>query len=56
MDQPAQSGPFKGKTLLNLSATHPANVDPNIWLDFYKAVPRNESRGRCRFACGRATT
>jgi hypothetical protein len=39
MDQPAQSGPFKGKTLLDLCATHPANVDPNIWLDFYKAVP-----------------
>ena len=39
MDQPAQSGPFKGKTLLDLCATTPANVDPNIWLDFYKAVP-----------------
>ena len=38
MDAPAQSGPFKNKTLLDLCA-NPANVDPNIWLEFYQAVP-----------------
>lgn len=38
MDQPAQSGPFKGKTLLDL-CQDPKNIDPNVWLQFYAAVP-----------------
>jgi hypothetical protein len=39
MDQKAASGRFKGKTLLQLCAD-PANVDPAIWDEFYRGVPR----------------
>ncbi len=38
MDQPALTGPFKGKTLLTLCLT-PSNIDPNVWINFYKGVP-----------------
>jgi len=38
MDQPAQSGRFKGKTLLQLCQSD-ANVDPAVWDEFYDGVP-----------------
>jgi hypothetical protein len=38
MDQTAPSGPFKGKTLLDL-CKDPKNIDPQVWSDFYAAVP-----------------
>ncbi len=38
MDQPAKSGKYKGKTLLEL-CQDPANIDPQIWQDFYAGVP-----------------
>lgn len=38
MDQKGVSGPFKGKTLLDL-CTNPANVDPATWSTFYDGVP-----------------
>jgi hypothetical protein len=38
MDQPAASGPYRGKTLLDL-CTDPANVDPQVWVDFYNGTP-----------------
>src|SRR5262249_8682097 len=33
MDQVAPSGPYKGKTLLQLTQD-PKNIDPNVWLTF----------------------
>lgn len=41
MDQPAASGTFKGKTLLDL-CQDPKNVDANVWLQFYAAVPGSD--------------
>jgi hypothetical protein len=38
MDQPAPSGPFKGKTLLDI-CLNPKNIDPQVWLDFYSTLP-----------------
>jgi len=38
MDQKALSGPFKGKTLLDL-AKDPKTIDPKVWTGFYDAVP-----------------
>lgn len=38
MDQPAATGRFAGKTLLDL-CEDPANVDPAIWLEFYQNTP-----------------
>ncbi len=37
MDQKAESGPFKGKTLLQLTENDD-NVDPAVWSEFYKGV------------------
>ena len=38
MDQKALTGKFKGKTLLEL-CEDPKNVDPAVWLEFYKGTP-----------------
>jgi hypothetical protein len=38
MDQKAESGPFKGKTLLQL-CQDPKKVDPATWVTFYEGVP-----------------
>jgi hypothetical protein len=38
MDEKALSGPFKGKDLLTLTKT-PANIEPQVWVDFYKSLP-----------------
>jgi hypothetical protein len=38
MDQEALSGPFQGKTLLQIT-TNPANIDPKVWFDFYSTIP-----------------
>ena len=38
MDEKAISGPFKGKTLLQV-CHDPAKVDPAVWLKFYEGVP-----------------
>jgi hypothetical protein len=39
MDEVAPSGPFKGKTLLDIT-TNPSNIDPQVWVDFYSTLPR----------------
>ncbi len=38
MDQKAATGPFKGKTLLDL-AKDPKTINPKVWTEFYAAVP-----------------
>ncbi len=38
MDEPATSGPYTGKTLLELTA-HGGSIDPKVWLEFYKGTP-----------------
>jgi len=35
MDQKASSGKYRGKTLLQLCSADQANVDPQVWNDFY---------------------
>jgi hypothetical protein len=39
MDEKASAGPYKGKTLLDLTLNNPKNIDPTIWNDFYAATP-----------------
>jgi hypothetical protein len=39
MDQPALSGPYQGKTLLDLAQASSSNIDPQVWLDFYATLP-----------------
>ena len=38
MDEKTKSGPFKGKTLLQL-CEDPAKVDPSVWVKFYDGLP-----------------
>jgi hypothetical protein len=38
MDQKAPGGKFKGKDLLTLTLD-PANIDPQVWADFYSSLP-----------------
>ena len=38
MDEKAASGPYKGKTLLDLTKDD-KNIDAKVWLDFYKGTP-----------------
>jgi hypothetical protein len=39
MDEKATTGPYKGKTLLDLTLNDPANIDPTVWSNFYAGTP-----------------
>src|SRR6185369_7842965 len=49
MDQPADSGPYAGKTLMDLFEADPGSVDPKVWLDFYAGVSEKINPGALPF-------
>jgi hypothetical protein len=48
MDQKLSDAPNKGKTLLQLCEADPANIDPDVWLDYYTRV-KDASKGLLPF-------
>jgi hypothetical protein len=49
MDQPAASGEYEGKTLMDLFEEDAASVDPDIWLAFYASLEGETNPGALPF-------
>jgi hypothetical protein len=48
MDLPPKDGPFKGRSLLDLSKD-PANVTPSVWNRYYASIGEDKKRGALPF-------